>query len=312
MKKNIRRVLSIALAVITIFSVGSIGLTASAASNTNYSSYDAPESSGDYAYWNGSKVVKSSTTTKSEICWMQAAINYCIANEGLKTSYIAVDGSFGPGSKAATIAFQKAAGLTADGSFGPDSVKKMKSILSDGKYNSLNPSGTSSSSKVTTAQIQNVLNTYGYSTGKYWTYKSGGSSTSSYVATTRQGRQYSYSYNGVECYGFANFVMHKVTGTTVNPNNGNKNGWKYIKASDVTELKVGDIVRIGKSNSNGHSGVVMSVDSNGKCTFAQCFGGVNNKISINTSLASSSFGTHSTLSGMKSAGVLLYVYRYVG
>jgi peptidoglycan hydrolase-like protein with peptidoglycan-binding domain len=312
MKKNITKVLSIILAIITIFSTSAIGLTASAASNTSYSSYNAPENSGDYAYWNGSKVVKSSSTTKDEIRWIQAAINYCIAREGLNTSYIAVDGSFGPGSKTATIAFQKAAGLTADGSFGPASIQKMKSVLNDGKDNSLKSSKTSSNSKITTAQIQSVLNNYGYSTGKYWTYKSGGSSTSSYVATTRQGRQYSYSYNGVECYGFANFVMHKVTGTTVNPNNGNKNGWKYIKASDVSELKVGDIVRIGKSNSNGHSGIVLTVDGNGKCTFAQCFGGVNNKISIGTSLASSSFGSHSTLSSMKNAGVLLYVYRYVG
>ena len=313
MKKNITKVLSIVLAIITVFSTSAIGLTASAASNTNYSSYDSPENSGDYAYWNGSKVVKSSSTTKDEIKWMQAALNYCIAKEGLKTSYIAVDGSFGPGSKTATIAFQKAAGLSADGSFGPSTIKKMKSILNDGKNNSLGSSTNSSSnSKITTAQIQKVLNNYGYSTGKYWTYKSGGSSTSSYVATTRQGRQYSYSYNGVECYGFANFVMHKVTGTTVNPNNGNKNGWKYIKASDVSELKVGDIVRIGKSNSNGHSGVVLTVDSSGKCTFAQCFGGVQNKISIGTSLASSSFGSHATLASMKNSGVLLYVYRYVG
>ena len=129
MKKNIAKVLSIVLAIITVFSTSAVGLTASAASNTSYSSYNAPENSGDYAYWNGSKVVKSSSTTKDEIRWIQAAINNCIANEGLKTSYIAVDGSFGPGSKTATIAFQKAAGLTADGSFGPDSIKKMKSIL---------------------------------------------------------------------------------------------------------------------------------------------------------------------------------------
>lgn len=137
MKKNITKVLSIVLALVTIFSTSAIGLTASAANNTSYTSYDAPENSGDYAYWNGSKVVKSSSTTKSEICWIQAAINYCIANEGLKTSYIAVDGSFGPGSKTATIAFQKAAGLTADGSFGPSTIVKMKSVLNDGKTNSL-------------------------------------------------------------------------------------------------------------------------------------------------------------------------------
>lgn len=137
MKKNITKVLSIVLAIITIFSTFAIGLTASAASNTNYSSYNSPENSGDYAYWNGSKVVKSSSTTKDEICWIQSALNYCIAKEGLKTSYIAVDGSFGPGSKKATIAFQKAAGLSEDGSFGPASIQKMKKILNDGKNNSL-------------------------------------------------------------------------------------------------------------------------------------------------------------------------------
>ena len=313
MKKEIIKVMSIALALITEFTASTIGMVASAANNTtNYKSYDAPEDSGDYAYWSGSAVVKSGSTTKDEIRWMQAALNNCIANEGLKTSYLDVDGSFGPASKTATTAFQKAAGLTADGSFGPATIKKMKSVLGDNKKNSLVDSCSSTTGKITKAQIQKVLDDYGYVTGKYWTYKSGGSSTSSYVATTRQGRQYSYSYNGVECYGFANFVMHKVTGTTVNPNNGDKNGWKYIKASDVSDLRVGDIVRIGKSNSNGHSGVVMTVDSNGKCTFAQCFGGVNNKISIGTSLASSSFGSHTTLASMKNAGVLLYVYRYVG
>lgn len=137
MKKNITKALSLALAIITIFSASTLSLTASAASNTSYSSYDTPENSGDYAYWNGSRVVKSSSTTKDEIKWMQAALNYCIAKEGLKTSYIAVDGSFGPGSKTATIAFQKAAGLSADGSFGPSTIKKMKSILNDGKNNSL-------------------------------------------------------------------------------------------------------------------------------------------------------------------------------
>lgn len=307
MKNSIKKVISILMAIVTIFSVSAVTLTASAANySTNYSSYDSPENSGDYAYWNGKKVVKSSSTTKDEIRWMQAALNYCIKYNGLKASYLNIDGSFGPACKTATLAFQKKYSLSADGSFGPSTIKKMKSVLS------VTPTTSSSSSKITTSQIQNVLNNYGYSTGKYWTYKSGGSATSSYVATTRQGRKYSYSYNGVECYGFANFVMHKVTGTTVNPNNGNKYGWKYIKASDVSELKVGDIVRIGKSNSNGHSGVVLTVDGNGKCTFAQCFGGVNNKISIGTSLSSSSFGSHSTLSSMKNANVLLYVYRYVG
>ncbi|MBO5934196.1 MAG: M23 family metallopeptidase [Clostridia bacterium] len=138
MKKKIIKVMSIALALISVFTASTIGMVASAANNTtNYKSYNAPEDSGDYAYWSGSAVVKSGSTTKDEIRWMQAALNNCIANEGLKTSYLDVDGSFGPASKTATTAFQKAAGLTADGSFGPATIKKMKSVLGDNKKNSL-------------------------------------------------------------------------------------------------------------------------------------------------------------------------------
>ncbi len=137
MKKNIIKILAMVLAILTVISIGTVGLMASAATNTNYSRYNSPENSGDYAYWNGSKVVRSSSTSKEEIYWMQAALNYCIAKEGLKASYLAVDGSFGPASKNATIAFQRVAGLTADGSFGPATIKKMKSILNDGRNNSL-------------------------------------------------------------------------------------------------------------------------------------------------------------------------------
>lgn len=307
MKKFSKKFASVMMALITVFTAFSATSTTALAASypTNYSSYSAPSSS-DYAYWNGSKMVKASSTTKSEIKWMQCALNYCIKYKGLKASYLSVDGSFGPATKKTTTAFQKKYGLSQDGSFGSKTISKMKSVLAS------NPTPTPSGSKITTSQIQSVLNKYGYETGKYWTYKYGGSATNSYVATTRKGRQYSYKYNGVECYGFANFVMHEVTGTSVNPNNGNKNGWKYIKANEVTELKVGDIVRIGKSNSNGHSGVVLTIDNKGNCTFAQCFGGVDNKISIGKGLASSSFGTHSTLKSMKNSGVLLYVYRYVG
>ncbi|WP_213422649.1 peptidoglycan-binding domain-containing protein [Bhargavaea massiliensis] len=40
-----------------------------------------------------------------------------------------VDGSFGPGSRSAAIAFQKKYGLTPDGYFGPSSQAKMASLL---------------------------------------------------------------------------------------------------------------------------------------------------------------------------------------
>ncbi len=307
MKKS-KRLLALVLAVISVISIFTLTVFAA---DTSYSKYDTPESSGDYAYWNGKKVVKSGSTNTSEIKWMQASMNYLISVGYISGSYLTVDGSFGPASKAMCIKFQAKTGLSKDGSFGPGTIQKMKDVLNKKPWEKTTTT-TSSNSEITTDAIKKVLNSYGYETDKYWTYKAGGNPTSSYVATTRKGKAYSYNYNGVQCYGFANFVMHIVTGKNVNPNNGNKDGWKYIKASDVTELKVGDIVRIGKSNNDGHSGIVYTKDSKGNCTFAQCYGGSNNKISIGTSLNSSYYGSHSTLSSMKNKGVLLYVYRYVG
>lgn len=124
--------------------------------DSNYSSYNEPENSGDYAYWNGSKVVRSSSTSKKEVKWMQAALNNCIKNEGLKADYIDVDGSFGPATKKATEKFQKAAKLTVDGSFGPATIKKMKSVLGDGKKNSLTASKeqATASNEQTTPSIE--------------------------------------------------------------------------------------------------------------------------------------------------------------
>lgn len=129
-----KRVLSLLLCCIMTFALlGGTVLTASAASVSSSLGYDQPENSGDYAYWSGSKVVKSSSTTKNEVKWMQVALNYCISKEGLSATKLTVDGSFGPASKNATIKFQKATGLTADGSFGPSAIKKMKAVLNDGK-----------------------------------------------------------------------------------------------------------------------------------------------------------------------------------
>ena len=177
MKKTFRKSISLILVVITLLSTLSVfAVSASAASYpTNYSSYDQPESS-DFARWNGSKVVKGSGTNKNEIKWMQAAINYCIANRGLKASYLTVDGSFGPSSKKATIEFQKAYGLTADGSFGPATIAKMKTVLSDrtltvDAFNTVGlifnaNGGTMSSTRMTVTKGQAVTMPYATQTGK--------------------------------------------------------------------------------------------------------------------------------------------------
>ena len=132
MKKTfpIKRLASLLMVLVTL--VGSLSIlaipSAAASYSSNYSSYNQPESN-DFARWSGSKVVKGSETSKDEIKWMQAALNWCITNAGLKASKLDVDGSFGPASKAATQAFQRKYGLSVDGSFGPATIAKMKQVL---------------------------------------------------------------------------------------------------------------------------------------------------------------------------------------
>ena len=131
MKKNYLRLASLALALLVAVSM--FAPSASAANYAaNYRQYSTPSSS-DYAYWNGSRVVRASGTTTSEVKWMQAALNYCIENEGLNATKLDVDGSFGPASRKAALAFQKATGLEQDGSFGPRTIQMMKDVLNDGK-----------------------------------------------------------------------------------------------------------------------------------------------------------------------------------
>ncbi len=163
MLKNLKKAIVLLLCLITIFSMMSISVSA-ANYTTNYSKYNNPENSGDYAQWNGKKVVKSSSTSKDEIRWMQAAINYCITYEGLSATKLDVDGSFGPASKTATKAFQKVAGLTQDGSFGPATIKKMKNVLNDGiatfKKNAVNQTTTTTVTESNPATGFDVIYTY--------------------------------------------------------------------------------------------------------------------------------------------------------
>ena len=141
--KNLKKAIALILCLIMAFSVMRISAYA-ANYTTRYSNYDSPENSGDWARYNN-KVQRSSSTSVDEVRWMQAALNYCMTAEGLNAlngynlSKLDVDGSFGPASKKATEAFQKAAGLSVDGSFGPATIKKMKSVLNDKKNNSLAP-----------------------------------------------------------------------------------------------------------------------------------------------------------------------------
>ena len=154
-----KKVISVLMALLMLTSVVSVfGMTAAAANYTSsYWNYTEPSGS-DYAYWNGRKMVKHSGTWTTNIKWMQASLNWCIRNKGLNASLLDVDGSFGPASKKATIAFQKKFGLKADGSFGPSTIQRMKDVQkgrypkqqssSNGKYNLLWPLPANSGYKV--------------------------------------------------------------------------------------------------------------------------------------------------------------------
>lgn len=151
--KMLKKVLAIIMSMLAVMTVFCTVPVSAAVGVSNYSNYNEPENTGDYAYWNGSKMVKSSSTTTSEVKWMQAALNYCISKKGLNASMLDVDGSFGPASKKVTLAFQKKYGLSQDGSFGPATIVKMKEVLKS-KDNS--KSGTSKTLSINWKLIKNT------------------------------------------------------------------------------------------------------------------------------------------------------------
>ena len=70
---------------------------------------------------------------QEQIKWMQAALNRCIAAEGLVAEPLEVDGHFGPASRKTTAAFQRAAGLADDGELNALTVRTMIRVLDDGR-----------------------------------------------------------------------------------------------------------------------------------------------------------------------------------
>lgn len=202
-----------------------------------------------------------------------------------------------------------------------------------------------SDSMITTDMIKTVCDKYGYKNGSYWTtyetssgkasgsvgpgYFSNRNNCCSKIKLTVKDDLYatnnpvvngdywkSYNYmNQWECHGFACYVMAKViknaTGKSndVMPTlNGNKNGWKMIKAPDVSDLKVGDIVRV--TGGNIHSAIVYSISKSGKITFLEAGGGSHCLIRIGEGF---DFSTkYSTLESIKKSPkwTFSYVYRF--
>lgn len=250
-KKTLATILA-AVSVLTV--IFCCPFTASAADTTdNYSRFTAPSNSSDYAYWNGSKMVKSKNTNTSEIKWMQAAINRAIKYDGLKAGLLDVDGKFGPASKKSTMKFQSAVGLKADGSFGPDTIKKMKNVLNDGKRTFTSSPDTSSRKFSSRTSAPSKSNSFYYSSIN----------------------PFSSRYVG-QCTWYAYGRAYELLGTKPKLCTGNAGNWfSYNKSNGYYQYgstpKCGAIA-CWKSNGAGHVAVVEKVYSDGSFEVSHYFG----------------------------------------
>ena len=157
---------------------------------------------------------------------------------------------------------------------------------------------------ITTSSIDVVCQKYGFTSGKYWTYKGASNATKYTASTTPAGTNgyvgYKYA-GGQQCWAFARFLMTQVTGASVGTGK-----WVKIAAQNVNNLQVGDVVCIGDTV---HTSVVYKDLGGGNYQFIEVWGSINNKIYIGNFNGNSNKGK--TLAGIKSLG-LKYVYRYGG
>ena len=248
MKQKSFRLATLVLALLLMVSMFAPSALA-ANYTTDYTQYSTPSSTSDYAYWNGWRVVRAPGTTTSEVMWIQASLNWCIANGKISADMIPVDGSFGPASAEVTGVFQVTYGLTPDKSFGPASITKMKEVLSQGstmKYQLVWPTASTTI------------------TGKYGPHGSFRSSGTRYHSGIDIG-----SRIGDPCYAVADGVVIMCRSTddaksTVGGRgryivlyHGNGNFSSLYEHLDACYVKVGDTVKAGqKIGTTGNSGWV--------------------------------------------------------
>lgn len=248
-KKIIALVLAIA-ALCSVFTVSAMAANYS----TNYKAYSQPSTSGDYAYWNGKKVVRAPGTTVSEVKWMQSALNYCVDYKNLNAGKLNVDGSFGPASKAATMKFQSKYGLSADGSFGPATIKKMISVLNT---NTKSSGGRTSQSKALSVNM-NYIKATGYqpNSGPCGCY------ALAYARDILDGKTHSWTeysasnspswntYNGVREYRYSYTASWSKANYTAKTGNSNQAVFKAVYDSINNGKPV--VVRVTGNGSSGH------------------------------------------------------------
>ena len=183
-------------------------------------------------------------------------------------------------------------------------------------------------SPVSTRHIQSVCQRYDLTPDKYWSVKeSGGGNCSSVMGTVASaltgsdhpvngGGYKSYNYmNQYECHGFACYVMAKVVTelrgcpTEAVPRTGDHSGWIKLLPHQVTDLRVGDIVRV-EGASYQHTAVVYAVDENGRAQFLESGG--SNACRIRLGMGFNHDPSLDTLERITDRYCLEYVYRYTG
>ena len=137
-----KKLLAIVLTAITILSTFAINTISVSAASKNPWDYSATPTRAIYYVY--------PTMKGNDVKWVQQALNTTI-NAGL-----AIDGSFGPACKSATIKFQKKYGLSQDGSFGPATRSKMVSVLNSMGYSASTPKSQNKTLNFSWSVIQNV------------------------------------------------------------------------------------------------------------------------------------------------------------
>ncbi len=232
-----------------------------------------------------------------------------------------IDNSYGPATRKAVKKYQSENSLEVDGKCGPATTRSINQRIDTINSNSeqVSPSDsdevpTNEVTTITTEDIYEVLDKYGYKTGAYWTRYEPSAKNSdcsqvrftkdddlyaSGTKATKKGDFKSFNYESSwECAGFSRYVMSKVTNTDCIPRNGSTEDWE--KVTNVTELKVGDIVV-----TSGHSAIVLYVDGT-NCQFAEAWGSYGSKIAIGGKFN----GSCATLEEIKNTYNLKYVYRF--
>ena len=176
---------------------------------------------------------------------------------------------------------------------------------------------------ITTQLLQEVSYHYGLTEGAYWTEYQGEyrlrTAADDLWGSARpagSGGYQSCNYqNQYECHGFACYVLAKAVSrlrgedTEVVPRTGDGEGFVKLMPNQVTDLRIGDVVRV-EGFSYQHTALVYDITKDGRLIFLESGGG--NRCRIRLGVGFNHDPDYDTLEKITDRYALEYVYRYVG